>query len=109
MALCSGESHAIRVMRRTVSSQQQVILQQNSLLCRGNIQCPLDPDLAVAAAIGVDVPGLYPRNMDINSRLCRLLATRFPDVISFDESTTFQNMVLRVEPSSAPPSHQRWL
>ena len=53
------------------------------------------------AAVGVDVPGLNPRDMDIKSRVCRLLANRFPDVISFDRSTTFQNMVLRLEPSSA--------
>ena len=49
----------------------------------------------------MDVPGLNPRDMDIKSRVCRLLANRFPDVISFDRSTTFQNMVLRLEPSSA--------
>ena len=98
-----GDSYALLVMRRTVSSQQQVIRQQNALLRRENIQCPLAPNLAVAAAVGVDVPGLNPRDMDIKSRVCRLLANRFPDVISFDRSTTFQNMVLRLEPSSAAP------
>ena len=95
MDLCKGDGHDLRVMRRTVSSQQQVIRQQNALLRRENIQCPLAPNLAVAAAVGVDVPGLNPRDMDINSRLCRLLATRIPDFISFDGSTKFQNMNLR--------------
>ena len=88
MASSNGDSHALRVMRRTVSSRHQVIRQQNTLLRRGNIQCPLDPNLAVDAAVGVDVPGLNSRDMDINSRLCRILATRFPDVISFDGPTT---------------------
>ena len=41
--------------------------------------------------------------MYINSRLCRLLATRFPEVISFDGSTTFKNIVMRLKPSSADP------
>ena len=63
MALCSGESHAIRVMRRTVSSQQHFIRQQRALLRRGNTQCSLDPNLAVAAAVGVDFPRFNFRDM----------------------------------------------
>ena len=50
-----------------------------------------------------ELSGLNPRDMDNNSRLCRLLETRFPNAISFNGSTTFQNMVLRLEPSSADP------
>ena len=103
MDVCNGDSHALRVMRRTFSSQQQVLRQHRAYLRRRNIQCLLVSNLGVAAAVGVDVPGLNPRDMDINSRFRKLLTTQFPDFISFDGSTTFQNMVLRLEPSSAAP------
>ena len=79
-------------MRHTVSSQQQIIRQQKDLLRRGNNYCPLDPNLAVAAAVGVNVPVLNLRDVDIKSRLWRLLATRFPDGVLFNESSSFQNM-----------------
>ena len=42
IVLCNGDSHAFRVMRRTVSSQQQLIRQKKALLRRGNFQCSLD-------------------------------------------------------------------
>ena len=90
-------------MQHTISIQQQLVRQQKALLRRGNIQCWLDPNLAKAAAVGVDVPGLNPQDLDINSRLCRLLAIRFLNGIAFDGSTTFQNMILLLMPASAAP------
>lgn len=37
MALCKGNSHALRLIRRIVNRQQQVIRQQRYLLRRDNI------------------------------------------------------------------------
>ena len=57
MALCSEDGNALRVMRRTVSSHQQVIRPQKSLLRHGNTLCPLDPTLELAAVVDVSIPG----------------------------------------------------
>ena len=52
-----------------------------ALLYRGNIWCPLNSYLAVVGAVGVDDVELNLWDTIINSQMCRLLATCFPDVI----------------------------
>ena len=101
MTFCNGDGHALRVMRSNVSSQQYVVKQQKDILRRLYIQCPLDPNLSVAAADVADIPILIPGEMNINSRLCRFIATGFPEFISIYGSTTLQTVTLRLEPSSA--------
>ncbi|GMF47903.1 unnamed protein product [Phytophthora fragariaefolia] len=47
-----------------------------------------DPHLAAAAAGGLDAPGLSPSDLQLNARLCRILAERFPEAMEIPSGET---------------------
>ncbi|GMF57409.1 unnamed protein product [Phytophthora fragariaefolia] len=53
--------------------------------------------MAVAAAGGLDAPGLSPSDLQLNARLCRLLAERFPEVMVIPSGET-RTLALQVGP-----------
>uniref|UniRef100_H3GYQ5 Uncharacterized protein n=1 Tax=Phytophthora ramorum TaxID=164328 RepID=H3GYQ5_PHYRM len=98
---CSGGDYALANAKRTISRQAEVILSQKAVI-RHNGRYPVhDPHLAVAALVGVDVPGLDPRDLHLNARLCRILAERFPKSIELAGSTSPSEITLRIRPVSS--------
>ncbi|GMF58242.1 unnamed protein product [Phytophthora fragariaefolia] len=47
-----------------------------------------DPHMAAAAAGGLDAPGLSPSDLQLNARLCRILAERFPEAMEIPSGET---------------------
>ncbi|KAE9096299.1 hypothetical protein PF006_g23814 [Phytophthora fragariae] len=47
-----------------------------------------DPHMAAAAGAGLDVPGLNLADLQLNARLCRTLAMRFPEVMDIPAGET---------------------
>ncbi|KAE8893729.1 hypothetical protein PF010_g16865 [Phytophthora fragariae] len=47
-----------------------------------------DPHMVAAAGAGLDVPGLSPADLQLNARLCRTLAMRFPEVMDIPAGET---------------------
>ncbi|GMF50635.1 unnamed protein product [Phytophthora fragariaefolia] len=47
-----------------------------------------DPHMAAAAAGGLDAPGLSPSDLQLNARLCRILAERFPEAMAIPSGET---------------------
>uniref|UniRef100_H3H484 Uncharacterized protein n=1 Tax=Phytophthora ramorum TaxID=164328 RepID=H3H484_PHYRM len=92
---CSGGDYALANAKRTISRQAEVILSQKAVI---RTQRPLS---AVAALVGVDVPGLDPRDLHLNARLCRILAERFPESIELASSTSPSEISLRIRPVSS--------
>ena len=97
MALCTGGDHSLSVARRTIEEQRRIIAGLRNMLLRHHIPWPLDPSLATAAVAGVDTPGLNPRELNLNSRLCRILSQRFPDVISLGPEAVFQVLSFQID------------
>ncbi|GMF40592.1 unnamed protein product [Phytophthora fragariaefolia] len=54
-----------------------------------------DPHMAAAAAGGLDAPGLSPSNLQLNARLCRILAERFQEAMAIPSGKT-QVLELRI-------------
>ncbi|GMF49870.1 unnamed protein product [Phytophthora fragariaefolia] len=86
--------------------QEASARQKNVLRHNGRISVT-DPALALAAAAGIDAPGLSPGDLALNARLCRLLETRWPELSQVQPSEV-REITLRVSgpvaPSSAPVS-----
>ncbi|KAE8893720.1 hypothetical protein PF003_g22065 [Phytophthora fragariae] len=67
-----------------------------------------DPHMAAAAGAGLDVRGLSPADLQLNARLCRALALRFPEVMDIPAGET-RTVELVIHPredgaASAPPA-----
>ena len=82
MDTCNGGDYALRSARGFIEYQRCVIDVLRYRLRHHRVSWPLDPSLTAAAITGVDTPSLNHRELDLNSRLCRLLAQQFPEVIS---------------------------
>ncbi|KAE8959834.1 hypothetical protein PR001_g30581, partial [Phytophthora rubi] len=78
--LLDGGSQPFRHAKSVIDSQRQVILRQKRVIARQGSIPMHDPHMAAAAGAGLDVPGLSPVDLQLNARLCRALAARFPEV-----------------------------
>ncbi|KAE9298510.1 hypothetical protein PF008_g23478 [Phytophthora fragariae] len=96
-----GPDRALRFANQTIHEQRRVIQQQKNTLCPHGQIAVTDRALALAAAAGLDAPGLSPSELAINARLCRLLEARWPELarISDDE---LRGVTLRVSGPVAP-------
>ncbi|KAE8888644.1 hypothetical protein PF007_g23276 [Phytophthora fragariae] len=96
-----GLGRALRFANQTIHEQRQVIQQQKNILRHNGQIAVTDPALTLAAAAGLDAPGLSPSELAINARLCRLLEARWPGLarISDDE---LREVTLRVSGLVAP-------
>ncbi|KAE9087457.1 hypothetical protein PF010_g19722 [Phytophthora fragariae] len=96
-----GPDRALRFTNQTIHEQRRVIQQQKNILRHHGQIAVTDPALALAAAAGLDAPGLSPIELAINARLCRLLEARWPELarISDDE---LREVTLRVSGPVAP-------
>ncbi|GMF56477.1 unnamed protein product [Phytophthora fragariaefolia] len=65
-----GADRPVRFANQTIDNQRRVIQRHN-----GRISVA-DPALALAAATGIDAPGISPGDLALNARLCRLLEAR---------------------------------
>ena len=101
LALCTSGDNALRVAHGTIEDQRRIIAGPRNILRRHHILWPLDPTLVTAAFAGMDAPGLNSRELDLNSRLCRLLSQRFPDVISLGPKAGSQDLSLRIDSVSS--------
>ncbi|KAE9270559.1 hypothetical protein PF001_g28753, partial [Phytophthora fragariae] len=92
---------AYTALQGTIHEQRRVIQQQKYILRHHGQIAVTDPALALAAAAGLDAPGLSPSELAINARLCRLLEARWPELarISDDE---LREVTLRVSGPVAP-------
>ncbi|GMF57360.1 unnamed protein product [Phytophthora fragariaefolia] len=86
---------------------QEAAARQKNVLRHNDRISVADPALALAAAAGIDAPGLSPGDLALNARLCRLLEARWPELSQFQPSEV-REITLRVSgpvsPSSAPVS-----
>ncbi|KAE9174285.1 hypothetical protein PF002_g29094 [Phytophthora fragariae] len=96
-----GPDRALRFANQSIYEQRRVIQQQKNILRHHGQIAVTDPALALAAAAGLDAPGLSPSELAINARLCRLLEARWPELarISDDE---LREVTLRVSGPVAP-------
>ncbi|KAE8979333.1 hypothetical protein PF011_g22891 [Phytophthora fragariae] len=96
-----GPDRALRFANKTIHEQRRVIQQQKNILRHHGQIAVTHPALALAAAAGLDAPGLSPSELAINARLCRLLEARWPELarISDDE---LREVTLRVSGPVAP-------
>ncbi|EGZ13522.1 hypothetical protein PHYSODRAFT_335275 [Phytophthora sojae] len=78
----------LRDAKATIKHQREVILRQTRVLSRMGLLPMHDPHMAAAAAAGLDVPGLSPADLQLNARLCRILAQRFPEVMDIPAGET---------------------
>ncbi|GMF51349.1 unnamed protein product [Phytophthora fragariaefolia] len=102
-----GADRALRFANQTIDNQRRVIQRQKNVLRHNGRVSVADPALALAAAAGIDAPGLSPGDMALNARLCRLLEARWPELSQVQPSEV-REITLRVSgsvsPSSAPVS-----
>ncbi|GMF27066.1 unnamed protein product [Phytophthora fragariaefolia] len=93
--LTDGGSQPLRHAREVIAHQRAVILRQKRVIARQGFIPVHDPHMAVAAAGGLNAPGLSPSDLQLNDRLCRLLAERFPEamVIPSGETRTLERQV----------------
>ncbi|KAE8982737.1 hypothetical protein PF005_g25735 [Phytophthora fragariae] len=98
-----GRDRALRFANQTIHEQRRVIQQQKNILRHNGQIAVTDPALTLAAAAGLDAPGLSPSELAINARLwlCRLLEDRWPELarVSDDE---LREVTLRVSGPVAP-------
>ncbi|GMF49073.1 unnamed protein product [Phytophthora fragariaefolia] len=98
---------ALRFANQTIDNQRRVIQHQKNVLRHNGRISVTDPALAVAAAAGIDAPGLSPGDLALNTWLCRLLEARWPEFSQVQPSEV-REITLRVSgpmvPSSAPVS-----
>ncbi|KAE8991291.1 hypothetical protein PR002_g20899 [Phytophthora rubi] len=86
--LLTGDSQPLRHAKAVIDSQRQVILRQKRVIAR-EWKIPMhDPHMAAAAGAGLDVPGLNLADLQLNARLCRTLAMRFPEVMDIPAGET---------------------
>ncbi|KAE8983798.1 hypothetical protein PR002_g23145 [Phytophthora rubi] len=103
--LLTGDSQPLRHAKTVIDSQRQVILRQKRVITRegkipmhdphmaaaagAGLDVPMhDSHMAAAAGAGLDVPGLSPADLQLNARLCRTLAMRFPEVMDIPAGET---------------------
>ncbi|KAE8959120.1 hypothetical protein PR001_g30833, partial [Phytophthora rubi] len=106
--LLGGDSQPLRHAKAVIDSQRQVILRQKRVIARDGKLPMHDPHMAAAAGAGLDVPGLSPADLQLNARLCRTLAMRFPEVMDIPAGET-RTVELTIHPradgaASAPPA-----
>ena len=97
IAICNGGDHALRYAWGLIEYQQCVSSGLRDRLRHRRVPWPLDPSLTVAPLTGVESLGLNPRELELNSRLCRFLAQRFRDVISLGSTVKSQLLSLRID------------
>ncbi|GMF16007.1 unnamed protein product [Phytophthora fragariaefolia] len=98
-----GADCALRLANQTIDNQRRVIQHQKSVLrhnCRISVT---DPALALAAAAGIEAPGLSPGDLALNARQCCLLETRWPE-LSQGQPSEVREITLRVSGPVAPRS-----
>ncbi|GMF33636.1 unnamed protein product [Phytophthora fragariaefolia] len=102
-----GADRALRFASPTIDNQRRIIQRQKNVLRHNGRISVTDPALALAAATGIDAPGLSPGDLALNARLCRHLETRWPELSQVQPSQV-REITLRVSgpvaPSSAPVS-----
>ncbi|GMF33101.1 unnamed protein product [Phytophthora fragariaefolia] len=76
--LVDGSSQPLRHAQSVITHQRAVILRQKRVIARQGFIPMHDPHMAAAAAGGLDAPGLSLNDVQLNARLCRILAERFP-------------------------------
>ncbi|KAE9006143.1 hypothetical protein PR002_g16563 [Phytophthora rubi] len=86
--LLDGDSQPLRHAKAVIDRQRQVILRQKRVIARDGKLPMHDPHMAAAAGAGLDVPGLSPADLQLNARLCRTLAMRFPEVMDIPAGET---------------------
>ncbi|GMF45637.1 unnamed protein product [Phytophthora fragariaefolia] len=93
--LTDGGSQPLRHTKEVIAHQRAVILRQKRIIARQGSIPVHDPHMAVAAGGGLDAPGLSPSDLQLNARLCRLIAEQFPEamVISSGETRTLELQV----------------
>ncbi|KAE9354695.1 hypothetical protein PR003_g3230 [Phytophthora rubi] len=106
--LLDGGSQPLRHAKSVIDSQRQVILRQKRVIARQGSIPMHDPHMTAAAGAGLDVPGLSPADLQLNARLCRALALRFPEVMDIPAGET-RTVELVIHPredgaASAPPA-----
>ncbi|GMF58233.1 unnamed protein product [Phytophthora fragariaefolia] len=102
-----GADRALRFANQTIDNQRRVIQRQKNVLRHNGRISVADPALALAAAAGIDAPGLLPGDLALTARPCRLLEARWPGLSQVQPSEA-REITLRVSgpvsPSSAPVS-----
>ncbi|GMF53915.1 unnamed protein product [Phytophthora fragariaefolia] len=102
-----GADRALRFANQMIDNRRRVIQRQKNVLRHNGRISVADPALALAAAAGIDAPGLSPGDLALNARLCRLLEVRWPELSQVQPSEV-REITLRVSgpvsPSSAPVS-----
>ncbi|KAE8988794.1 hypothetical protein PR003_g22909 [Phytophthora rubi] len=96
-----GPDRALRFANQTIHEQRRVIQQQKNILRHHGQIAVTDPALALAAAAGLDAPGLSPSELAINARLCRLLEARWPELARISDDELCE-VTLRVSGPVAP-------
>ncbi|KAE9245967.1 hypothetical protein PF002_g6967 [Phytophthora fragariae] len=86
--LLTGDSQPLRHAKAVINSQRQVILRQKRVIAREGKIPMHDPHMAAAAGAGLDFPGLNLADLQLNARLCRTLAMRFPEVMDIPAGET---------------------
>ena len=74
MAMCNGGDHALRVDRVLIYDPRRAIVGLWNRIRHHRVLWLLDPSITTAAITGIEASGLNPRELNINSCLCRLLA-----------------------------------
>ncbi|GMF40703.1 unnamed protein product [Phytophthora fragariaefolia] len=98
-----GADRALRFSNQTIDNQRRVIQRQKNVLQHNGRTSVTDPALAIAAAAGIDAPGLSPGDLALNARLCRLLEARWPELSQVQPSEV-REITLRVSDPMAPIS-----
>ncbi|GMF46777.1 unnamed protein product [Phytophthora fragariaefolia] len=98
-----GADRALRFANQTIDNQRRVIQRQKNVLRHNGRISVTDPALAVAAAAGIDAPGLSPGDLALNARQCRLLEARWPELPQLQPSEV-REITLRVSGPMAPSS-----
>ncbi|GMF44522.1 unnamed protein product [Phytophthora fragariaefolia] len=86
--LVDGGSQPFRHTQSVIAHQRAVILRQKRVIARQGSIPMHDPHIAAAAAGGLDAPGLSPSDLQLNARLCRILAERFPEAMEIPSGET---------------------
>ncbi|KAG7375678.1 hypothetical protein PHYPSEUDO_015622 [Phytophthora pseudosyringae] len=100
-----GSTRALRLVQDTIVAQQRTITQQKNIIRHSGKVTVSDPALAIAAASGVDAPGLSPSDLHLNTGLCRLLESRWPELSQVEPGDT-REITLCVGPSQAPTTQR---
>ncbi|KAG6622016.1 uncharacterized protein IUM83_07433 [Phytophthora cinnamomi] len=106
--LSSRDSQPLRHAQATIADQRRVILNQERVIARQGFLPMHDPHMVAAAGAGLDVPRLNPADLQLNARLCRVLAASFPEVVDIPAGET-RSVELIIHPrqdrsSATPPT-----